>query len=126
MKKTSKKLEEKARDLGENSSDSAILSMIEEEISLTIDQIDCLREMHENLRNELLQIQCYVDTELMQMEDRTSRYSPYRFPEREKLQRGLVNIAKERRKLVVLEQEKLQNLHSHLLKLLHKHAQLKF
>ena len=126
MRKASKKLEEKAQGLAKNRSDSVILSMIEEELALTIDQIDSLRDMHENLKNDLLEIQCYIDTELMQMEDRTSRYSPYKFPEREKLQRGLTNIAKERRKLAVLEQEKLQNLHSHLLKLLHKHAQLKF
>ena len=72
----------------------------------------------------LVRVECYVDTELMQMEQRTPRYSPYRYPEREKLQRRLHHVGGERRKLVVAHEERVQRLHDRLLDLLNKHAQV--
>ena len=74
----------------------------------------------------LLQDECYVGTELRQMEDRVPRYSPYRFPEREKLQRRLGHLAQERRRFTVTHGEKIDALHEMLLSLLGKHRQLGF
>lgn len=72
----------------------------------------------------LLQAECYLDTELMGMERRTPRYSPYRFPEREKLQRRLFDVEADRRRLDATVEEKLRELHDRLLRLLIQHAYL--
>lgn len=100
-------------------------SLFKDEIALTLHHIDRLRAREQDMMQSLLQAECYIDTELMQMEQRTPRYSPYRFPEREKMQRRLSRIAEERRRLTVTEAERLDALHNRLLSLLSKHRQLK-
>ena len=124
-----KDLEAKARELAKDHQrdawDSSILPVIEREIVLTLDHIDRMREIGKQLSRSLLRSECYVGTELIQMEQRTPRYSPYRFPEREKLQRRLLAIEQERRRLSVAEEEQLRALHDRLLSLLNKHAQLR-
>lgn len=109
---------------GRDSPDDTITRTIEREIALVLDHMDRLRSLHEKLRDNLLQMRCYTDTELIQMEDRTPQYSPYRFPEREKLQRRLLALEKERRQLALSEEDKLQELHKQLLSLLNRHNQL--
>ena len=99
-------------------------SLFEDEIALTLHHIDRLRAREQDMKHELLQAECYIDTELMQMEQRTPRYSPYRFPEREKMQKRLSRIAEERRRLTVTQAEKLDGLHDRLLALLSKHRQI--
>ena len=100
-------------------------SFIEDDIALTLHQIDRLRARDRDIRQSLVQAECYINTELIQMEERTPRYSPYRFPEREKLQRRLSRIAEERRRFVISQAEKLDAFHERLLSLLNKHRQLK-
>ena len=95
------------------------------DIILTLDQIGRLRARGRAILQDLLRSECYIDTELLQMEERTPRYSPYRFPEREKFQRRLTDIAVERRRFVISHGEKIDNLHDKLLSLLSKHRQLK-
>ncbi len=97
---------------------------LEQEIDVTLDHLTKVRELHQELRQSLLREECYVDTELMQMEQRTPRYSPHRFPEREKLQRRLGAIGKERRHLALLRLDKLEVLQTRLLTLLNKHSHL--
>ena len=58
------------------------------------------------------------------MEERTPRYSPYRFPERDKLQKRLFAIEAERRKRAVMYEDRLQGLQNKLLSLMQKHKQL--
>lgn len=101
-------------------------SFIEDNIALTLHQIDRLCARDKDIKQNLLQAECYIDTELMQMEERTPRYSPYRFPEREKMQRRLNRIAEERRQFVISNAEKLDAFHDRLLSLLNKHRQLNF
>lgn len=91
-----------------------------------LDQIDGWRETREKLDHSLLRAECYTDTELMQMEARTPKYSPYRFPEREKLQRRLFEIEKERRRSDVTHRERLDELHHHLLELVGQFERLSF
>ena len=69
----------------------------------------------------LLDSECDIETELMQMEARTPRYSAYRFPEREKLQRRLGHIAVERRQFTMTLADKMDSFHDRLLSLLKKH-----
>jgi hypothetical protein len=62
----------------------------------------------------------------MQMENRMPRYDPYRFPERDKLQKRLFNIEAERRKNGVFYEDRLQGLQRKLLELMQKREQLSF
>ena len=123
-------LETRARklrsDLKRDSWDNAPSSMIEREIALTLDRIRNARHLKGRLNDNILETECGVDTELMQMEDRTPRYSPYRFPEREKLQRRLFFLDVERRRLETVHAEKMNDLWERLLNLLHKRSLLEF
>ena len=124
----SRGLEERARKLlssrDQQRPDVSVSSFIAENIALTLNQIDRQRMRGRKVCQSFLQSECYIGSELIQMEERTPRYSPYRFPEREKLQRRLGEIAKERRRFVVSDAETLDALHSQLLALLTKHRQL--
>ncbi len=99
-------------------------SIIEENIALTLHQIERLHRRKRDINQSLLQFECYVNTEIIQMEERTPRYSPYRFSEREKLQRRLGDIARERRRFMVSDAQELDTLHDKLLSLLTKNKQL--
>ncbi len=72
----------------------------------------------------MLRIECYVDTDLMQLEQRIPRYIPHHFPEKEKLKERLFKIENERRNLTLRLEEKNQSLEDRLLNLLDKHEQL--
>ena len=85
---------------------------------------DAWRAIRERLLRSLLRGDCYAGTELMQMEARTPRYSPYRFPEREKFQRRLFEIDKERRRLETQHERTVVELENRLFTLLEQHAQL--
>ena len=104
--------------------DDAITSSLTQEMALVLDHLDHLRDVHADLEHRLLQSECYIDTELMQMEARTPRYSPSRFPEREKLQRRLMGVEQERRRLIQQKEESLQRLHDRLLSLLNRQRHL--
>ncbi len=95
-----------------------------EEIAFVLDQLDSVRAVHERQRRSLLRTECYIDTELMQMEARTPRYSPHRFPEREKMHRRLQLLETERRRLFSQHDLEKRDLQSRLLALVNKHGQL--
>ena len=99
-------------------------ALVTEQLALTLDQIEHLRGRWGELKDALLRAECEVGTELMQMEQRTPRYSPNRYPEREKLQRRLARLAEEGRRLALTQAEKLDGLHDRLLTLLQRHRQL--
>ncbi len=124
----SSRLEGEARDLMLNMKtrqySGSITTLLEQNIALTLEQIDRLRGLQKKQLTSLCRTECYVDTELMQMEERTPRYSPYRFPEREKLQRQLFAIEAERRKHSVFYEDRLQGLQKKLLELMQRHEQL--
>ena len=127
-KKFAKTLEEKANQLAayplKQQWDDSISSMIRREITLTVEQIQRLRERHDEQFNRLLRVECYVDTELMQMEQRQPKYVPYHFPEKEKLKQRLFDIEKERRNLSIRLEDKTQSLEERLLSLINKHQQI--
>ncbi len=121
-------MEESARELISNRNSKytgfEVTSLIEQEIALTLDQFDRLRSVQTYQNRSLCRVECYVDTELMQMEERTPRYSADRFPEREKFQQKLFIIESERRRNSIMYEDKMQNLQRRLLSLLQKHEQL--
>ena len=128
MARFRKTLEEKADELASAPKkqmwDNTIPAMLRREIALTVDQIKRLRERHEEQFLRLLRLECYVDTELMQMEQRQPRYAPYHFPEKQKLRQQLFDIEKDRRNLSLRLEEKTQGLEERLLSLINKHEQL--
>ena len=102
----------------------SIITSIEQEIAFTLEQIDRLQTLHKGQSKSLCKVECYVGTELIQMEARTPRYSPKRFPERDKLQNRLFAIEAERRKHSVFYEDRLQTLQKQLLSLMQKHGHL--
>ena len=120
-------LEAKARGVvarEQDAGDRPIEQVVSRELALILDQINQTKDVHARQLRSLLRVECYVDTELIHMEQRTPRYSPYRFPEREKLQRRLMAIEAERRKLAADHQVRLTQLHDRLLATLHRHMHL--
>jgi hypothetical protein len=128
MAKFKKTLEEKAEDIAAYPKkelwENSVPGMIRREIALTVDQIKRLKERHDEQFRRLLRVECYVDTELIQMEARQPRYAPYHFPEKEKLKQRLFDIEKERRSLSLRLEEKTQSIEDRLLSLINKHQQL--
>ncbi|MEN6384054.1 MAG: hypothetical protein ABFD79_02540 [Phycisphaerales bacterium] len=128
MAKFKKTLEEKANEIvaypARAQWENSIPGMIRREIALTVDQIRRLQERHDEQFMRLLRVECYVDTELLNMEQRQPRYAPYHFPEKDKLKQRLFDIEKERRNLSLRLEEKTQSLEDRLLSLINKHQQL--
>ncbi|HBG28975.1 MAG: hypothetical protein A2Y10_14865 [Planctomycetes bacterium GWF2_41_51] len=128
MAKFKKTLEEKANEIAAYPArvqwENSIPGMIRREIALTVDQIRRLQERHDEQFRRLLRLECYVDTELLQMEQRQPRYAPYHFPEKDKLRQRLFDIEKERRNISLRLEEKTQGLEDRLLSLINKHQQL--
>lgn len=128
MQSFTDKLEDKARKVlaspDRKNNYFSLSSLIKNDLALTLNQINKLRTRGKDIFQSLLQSECYVETELMQMDDRTPKYSPYRFSERTKLQSRLGRIAEERRRFTLTHAEKFDSLHDRLLSLLKKHRQL--
>lgn len=87
---------------------------------MTVDQIKRLKEKHEEQFLRLLRIECYVDTDLLQLEERIPRYAPYHFPEKEKFKQRLFEIEKERRNLSLKLEKESRGLEEKLLSLVNK------
>jgi len=124
MSEFTKSLEEKAEFLAsapkKEQWDKSIPSIVRREIALTVNQIKRLKEKHEEQFLRLLRIECYVDTDLMQLEDRIPRYAPYHFPEKEKFKQRLFEVEKERRNLSLKLEEKARGLEDKLLSLVNR------
>lgn len=114
----SERLEERARfragRIEEVKRSRTISSGLEQAIALTLDQIESVRRVHKKLRRDLLRIECYIDTEIMQREPRIPVYEDDRIAERDMLRGRLLNIEQERRRLELIEEEKLWSLHDRL------------
>ena len=120
----SESLEERARVRAgriENAQRNRTLSSgLEQAIALTLDQIESVRLVHKEIRRNLLRIECYIDTEIMQREPRIPVYRDGRLAERDMLRARLLNIEQERRRLELIEDEKLRSLHDRLMALMNR------
>lgn len=128
MKRFRKTLEDKANKLASERGvvlwEQSITGILKREIALTADQLRRLREHQEEQFLGLLRLECYVDTDLMRLQQRIPKYMPYHFPEKEKFKQRLFEIEKERRNLSFRLQDKKHTLESRLLDLINKHEQL--
>ncbi len=104
--------------------DKSISGTIKREIALTVNQISQFKKQHEEQLLKLLRFECYVTTDLIQLEERIPRYAPYHFPEKEKFKQRLFEIEKERHKLNLRLEEKMQGLEEKLLSLINRHEKL--
>ena len=104
--------------------DGAPLSRIEREIALTVHALEQTHATHQFIERDMLKSEALIQTELMGVEARTPRYSPYRFPEREKILRRLQGIEVERRQHVLAKRHNLQMLYEKLWDLWEKHRVL--
>jgi len=98
---------------------------VRREIALTLDHIHRVRQVHNDLRRNLVKLECYIDTEIMQREPKPPHFYDKRIAERDMLRARLLRIEHERRQLAVVERERLQTLHDRLLILLERHRQLR-
>lgn len=128
MSKFNQSLEERARRLSagfdSRNWDSSMPSTIQREIALTLDHLTRQQLLHDQQMKRLLRIECYVDTDLMQLERRIPRYTPYHFPEKEKLKKRLFEIENQRRDMTFRLEDRKQSLEDKLLSLINKHQQL--
>ena len=128
MAKFSKTLHDKARQLAVGFSDTrwdpAIPATIQREIALMVDQITRQKDSHAKQLRQLLQIECAVGTDLMELEQRIPWYTFNDLPAKETLKQRLLDIDKDRRKLNQRYEEKLHALEDRILNLIHKHQQL--
>jgi hypothetical protein len=122
-------LEEKAEKIIKNFDledwDNSIPAIFKREIALTVDQIKRLQKFHKKQVSRLDNTECEIGTEMLQMEARTPKYSPYKYPEREKFQRQLLGVKSERAREDVFYEDRLQNFHRTLLGLIHKYEQIR-
>ena len=128
MKKFTESLEKKARQLKagleKDNWDLSLPSMLKREIALTVEQIDQSRKLRKEMLDSLQKNECEINTELIQMEDRTPKYSSQKFPEREKFMRSLLGLEVEQRRLNAQAREKIHSLENRLLGLMNKHEQI--
>ena len=96
---------------------STIEMTLERQIALTLDQMQQLRRAHENVRRNLLRVETYIDTEIIQRTPRVPVYDDPRLPERDMLRARLFRIEQERRKLLVSENDQLRQFHDRVLEL---------
>ena len=104
--------------------DNSVPTILKREIALILNQIKQLKKFHNSQLSKLTDTECQIGTEMIQMEDRTPRYSSYKYPEREKFQRQLIGIKSERTRQDLFYEDRLQNLHRALLGLIHKYEQV--
>jgi hypothetical protein len=123
----SRELEQVARDLiaGAGSANSPVTRLLAQNIALTLEQLDSTRRVHQDQLLSLTRAECYVDTEIIQVEQDRPRYAPMHDPVRERLHHRLFLIETERRKETLAHEERVRGLQRHLLSLIQKHGQLK-
>lgn len=128
MRSFRKTLEDKAElisDVPKNEQwNKMIPSMLRRQIALTAEQIKRLRGRHDKQFRQLLRLECYVNTDLLQLKQGIPRYTPQNGPENETLKQRLFDIEKQRRALSLNLEEKTQTLEDKLLSLINKHEQL--
>jgi len=119
-------LEEKARVVRQQVSRSksldATISFLEQEIGLTSEQLDKVRESHDQQLRGLLRAETYIDTDLMKLDSYHLRQFVHRHKVRDNLKTKLLKLDIERRTLITSHEDQESKLHLRLLSLLQEHA----
>ena len=127
-RKFRKTLEDKANELAAERSvinwDTTLPAILRREIALTLDQLEHLKFLRKDQFRQLLRLECFVDTKIMQLRQGIPWYTIGHFPEEQKFYKQLFDIDKERRQLTLRLHDKKQTLEDRLLSLINKHEQL--
>lgn len=119
------RIKRRAHDITKKKSEpSDIASSVIEELKLTLEQIEYIEKLYDKMLYSMLDTECKVDTEIMQLNDRLPRYSSRKYPEHEKLQRQLRAVETERRRFVERHSEDKRKLEDKLQSFLTKHKHL--
>jgi len=98
---------------------------IEREIAFVSEQLDRVRDVHEQQRRAILRAETYVDTDLMKLDSYHLRQFVHRHKVRDNLKTKLLKLDMERRKLLGSSEQRISELQRELLTLLTKHLQLR-
>ena len=98
-------------------------SVLELQIAFQFEQLERLREVHRDQLRGILHAECYVDTDLMQLDS----YAPakiwhYRLGARDNLKNKLLRLDEERRRLLLWYEREMRDLGSRLLQLVSRRA----
>lgn len=104
--------------------DDAPEMVLARQIALALDHLDRSRCLHESMLRQLLRIECYIDTELMQRAPRPHSYIDVYRPERDRLKDKLLRLEDERRRLALLHHDRTAQIFDRLLALVHQHGYL--
>ena len=123
------KLEKQGRRIVEHVSkneDGAMVGQIivAQKIALALDQIEHIRELDRLHHKELLQLECKIDTQIMQLAPEYGQQEDDLISQRDKLDNKLQCIDRDKRKQTLDSEALLRNMQDRLLNLLQKHAQL--
>lgn len=88
---------------------------LEREIALTVGQLDRVREVHRTMMDRLLQMEVYVDTELMMVESSTISYAASNPQKSHDLKDKLLRLEAERQRQTLVYEDKVHKLHERLL-----------
>lgn len=100
-------------------------SLLEVQIAFLAEQVDRVREVHQDQLRRLLRAECYVDTDLLQHEGYAqARLWPERTSVRDHLKTKLGMIDQERRRLLLWYHHECSALESRLLELICQRALL--
>lgn len=116
-----KKAKSLAKPKQSNQRQSSITSSLKGGIASLIDDIQQWNHVAGAVRKGLSYQECQIETDLMRMEQRMSPYSPYLFPEREKMLRRLQEVGAERRRFAVQDEQQLRDLHDRLREAVTRH-----
>ena len=94
---------------------------IKHQMALVLDHMATHREICDRQHRSLVHAECYVNTEIMGLNVRFSKYSSEVFSAREKLRRKLADIETERRKLWARQETERRALDDQLLALILRH-----
>ena len=101
--------------------ESDISSMVKQEIALLLGQIDQLDDHYSTQKGLFLDVECHIETELMQLGNRLPKYSSVIFPERERLMERLQRLGSEKGRLSDSILGRFISFESQLFSLIRKH-----
>ena len=125
-------LERRCRDLlrasHENEESETPATFVQRELALTLNHIQRLRRRDRHAHQGLLERECDIETQIMNIRPSDHRYMPHRWAEQSRmviqLSASLAAVEDQRRRVNVDYDKRMQTLHDRLLQLLNMHAQL--
>lgn len=104
--------------------DPSTVSLLEQEIALTLEQLERSKEVHQEQLTRIIRAETYVDTDLIKLDSYHLRLFVHRHKVRDNLKTKLLKLDMERRSLITLHEHHVTKFQSSLLTLLQQHSRL--